>query len=113
MIFFSKELAEIIIHIAIFDFPDKWSNLLENIINKLNSTNDFREVYGCLLALYALFKNSKGMWTDKERLAGLVVNTFGLLEAFTEKLLDDYGLQAATAMHIILKIYFTSIYVRS
>ena len=95
-------MIEIIKHIAAIDFPERWGNFLENIIAKIRDSNDFQEVYGSLLALYAIFANyEKG----EPFLSELVDATFGFLEIFVKKLLDDYGVAAASALHIILKIF--------
>jgi len=65
------------------------------------------------LALYALFSNFKEVLGVGPFLEELVQATFGFLETFARKLLDDYGLQAASALQVILKIFFASIYVCS
>lgn len=98
-------MIEIIKRIAKFDFPNNWESFLPNVIEKLKNCNNFQEVYGSLLALSALFENYKHLFKDTVKLESLVENTFGLLEAFAQKLLDEYELQAATAMHAILKIF--------
>lgn len=98
-------MIEIIRHIANFDFPDKWPGILPSIIEKLKSSNDFQEVYGGLLALLAIFKIYKSLFTETEKLQYIVESTFGFLETFARTLLEDYGLQAATAMYVVLKIF--------
>lgn len=98
-------MIEIIKRIAKFDFPDNWTSLLPNIIEKLKACSNFQEVYGSLLALSALYENYKQLFKDTIKLESLVDNTFGLLEVFAQKLLEEYDLQAATAMHAILKIF--------
>lgn len=105
-----KQIIEIIKHIAAIDFPERWGNILENIVGKIRDSNDFQEVYGALLALYALFYNYQESLGVKPMLEELVNATFGFLETFARKLLDDYGVQAASALQIILKIFFSSTY---
>lgn len=105
-------MIEIIKYIVGFDFPNKWGSMLPSIVIKLESSNDFQEVYGSLLSLSAIFRYYKDVLGHKPELEELVSKTFGFLEIFAEKLLDDYGLQAASAMHIILKIFASATYVR-
>jgi len=101
-------MIEIIKHIAAIDFPERWGNFLENIIAKIRDSNDFQEVYGALLALYAIFANYEQSLMTGGMLSELVTATFGFLEKFAQKLLDDYGVAAASALHVILKIFFSA-----
>jgi len=108
---YSKQLIEMIKYIVGFDFPTKWDSLLPSIVDKLKTSDDFQEVYGSLLALSAIFRYYKDILGQKPVLEELVNSTFSFLGAFAEKLLGDYGLQAASAMHIILKIFASATYV--
>lgn len=104
-------MFEIIKYIVGFDFPDKWHSILPNLVEKIKTSDNFQEVYGCLLALSAIFRYYKDVLGHKPQLEQLVNETFPFLEMFAEKLLADYGLQAASAMHIILKIFASATYV--
>ncbi len=104
-------MIEIIKKIASYDFPNTWTNFLPSIIEKIKSSDDFQEVYGSLLALYSIFRYYKDTLGLKPEIELLVNNSFNFLELFAEKLLNDYGLQAASALHIILKIFQCATYV--
>ena len=102
-------MIEIIIFVISLDSFEGWQDFLPNIITKIKSSNDFQEIYGALLALFALFKKYKTTFVETEKLEALVEETFGFLETFAQTLLSDYGLQAASAAHVILKIFSTAI----
>ena len=76
---YQKQLSEAISIIGREDFPQKWENLLQEMIEKFHS-NDFHIINGVLQTAHSLFKRyrhefrSDELWTEIKH----VLNTFAL-----------------------------------
>lgn len=81
-----KQLTEVVRIVGKHDFPDKWANLLPDLVNRITTGTDFRVVNGLLGTANTLFK----MFRDEQASDQLWLKLKYVLEQFQQPLLDLY-----------------------
>ncbi|TMW66813.1 hypothetical protein Poli38472_014125 [Pythium oligandrum] len=102
-------LAETVSYIARIDFPENWPNLIEVIVQNIQS-GDAKRIINALLALRRVVKNFE--YRADERMAPLHVlaeKIFPMLREMFAQLLTNNSLEAAMMMHLILKTYWSCV----
>lgn len=105
-------LAETFSYMARSDFPDNWPNLVDVIVQNMQS-GDAKRIVNALLALRRVIKNYE--YRDEERLTPLfqlAETIFPPLRAMFAQLLTNHTLESAMMMHLILKSYWSCVKVR-
>ena len=108
--------AEAFNHMAMYDYPQKWGNLLPTLLNAIGTPDEFDgsalRVHNALLALRKLCKRYE--YKSKEQrgpLNDIVQISFPLLLPWGQKLIsnpNELSVEAAMMLKQILKIFWSS-----
>ncbi|KAJ5068551.1 d-importin 7/ranbp7 [Anaeramoeba ignava] len=103
-----SQIAQCFLHIIIADYPERTPNLLENIIELLNSGN-VDNIYGALLALrYISSRYELKPYEKRLPLFEIIDKTFGILLSFFQQLIQMNTNEAGILIKLICKIFWSA-----
>mmetsp|Transcript_8754 Transcript_8754/g.11386 ORF Transcript_8754/g.11386 Transcript_8754/m.11386 type:complete len:1101 (+) Transcript_8754:86-3388(+) len=105
-----KLLAECVMHICREDYPDKWPNLLDQILAGLKS-GEVNSMYAALLALHkVVYLYMSKPRNERDHLEVIVSNTFPILRELFQNVLSSHNsIEAGEMVNLAGKIYFRAI----
>lgn len=103
-----SQLCLCLYHIAMLDFPERWDNLLPEIMNNLTS-NEPTRIRASLLAIRQLAKRYETKSAENRGpLNEIVSQVFPLLAQLVEHLLEHQDEQSAELQKLVCKIFWSS-----
>lgn len=101
-----SQYEDLIFKVCAIDYPERWPELVPELVGKLGSMGTFDEMYGTLLTLRRLTENYQfQLDEDREPLEAIVAQTFPLLEGLMQKSLENYTEQTGVLVKVVLKIF--------
>jgi hypothetical protein len=102
-----KQYVACITNIARFDHPDKWPNLVPQIVEYLHNKESNKAVMTGLLSLKGLVKKYEyEMEKEREPLSNVVASTFHILGGLVDQLLQNDDDLSLEIIYIICKIFY-------